>query len=65
MFDSEREHKDFWYDSPYQHAVHQAIVDAVDKGDESPWLLTNYDTWVANPNYKGPPNPPHPESYYD
>jgi len=41
MFDSEREHKDFWYDSPYQHAVHQAIVDAVDKGDESPWLLTN------------------------
>ena len=54
MFDSEREHRDFWYDSPYAHAVHQAIVNAIDRGDEtSEWLLTDFDTFVRNPNYKG------------
>lgn len=54
MFDSWREHRDFWYDSPYAHAVHQAEVDAIDRGDEtSEWLLTDFDTFVRNPNYKG------------
>lgn len=27
------------------------------------WLLSDYDVWVANPYYKGPPEP-HPESQY-
>jgi hypothetical protein len=26
------------------------------------WILTNYDTWVQNPYYKGPPQR-HPEEY--
>jgi hypothetical protein len=25
------------------------------------WLLTARDCWIENPNYWGPPNPPHPE----
>lgn len=28
------------------------------------WILTDYDVWVANPFYNGPPQP-HPESGYD
>lgn len=30
---------------------------------ESAWLLTDYDVWVRNPHYRGPPQP-HPEDYY-
>jgi hypothetical protein len=26
------------------------------------WILTSYDTWVANPFYEGPPQP-HPDAY--
>lgn len=29
---------------------------------DSAWLLSNYDTWHANPFYIGPKEP-HPESY--
>jgi hypothetical protein len=28
---------------------------------DSAWILTDFDTWVANPFYSGPPDPPHPE----
>lgn len=27
------------------------------------WILTNYDVWVKNPHYQGPPQP-HPEDDY-
>lgn len=32
-------------------------------GDQVPnrqWILTDYDVWVINPHYNGPPQP-HPE----
>ena len=66
MFDAEREDREFIYDSPYQHAVHQVLVDAADGGDTtSEWLLTCFDTWVRNPFFTGVPSGDHPESYRD
>jgi len=40
---------------------------AANAGSESPeqaWILTDYDVWVANPNYTGEPVP-HPEDACD
>lgn len=63
MYDCDpwEEDRSFHYDSKYSHAVYQAWIDAEETGNQSAWLLTDYDTWIPNPNYKGPPNPPHPE----
>jgi len=53
------------YASPYEQSVYMAQVKACDTNDNRPWLLTDFDTWVRNPNYNGPPNPPHPEDEID
>ena len=55
------EDRDFHYDSPYQHAVHQALVDAADGADHtSEWLLTSFESWVRNPFFTGVPRGEHP-----
>lgn len=62
---SERENSQ-WNDSLTQN---QLMVGACNEyahnvGSERPqtaWILTDYDTWVANPFYTGSPVP-HPES---
>ena len=35
-----------------------------DQRPESAWLLTDYDVWVRNPHYRGPPQR-HPEDDAD
>lgn len=58
MFDQWEEHRDFYYDSPASQAEFQAQACAIEKGDERPWILTDMDYYVPNPNYVGPPVPP-------
>jgi len=52
------EEEQFFYDSPYDQACYQAQVNAIESNNKRPWILTDYDTWIRNPNYKGPPVPP-------
>lgn len=38
---------------------------AANAGEDRPdcaWILTDWDVWVPNPKYRGPPVP-HPEDY--
>lgn len=47
--------------TPAEACIEYAFNVGADRRD-CQWILTNYDTWVQNPYYKGPPQP-HPEEY--
>lgn len=63
MYDSYREHREFHYDSLWDHMKYQAQVDAIESDNKKPWIITSADVWIKNPNYDGPtdPYPMHPE----
>jgi hypothetical protein len=55
----------FGYDDDDRAPTHNELLrwEADARGEERPedeWVLTNYDVWMKNPHYKGPPGP-HPE----
>lgn len=52
-----REHRDFHYDSLWEHMKHQAGIDAIESNNKHPWILTGADVWIKNPNYDGPTDP--------
>jgi hypothetical protein len=57
----EREERESRLASP-QEAVAEWAYNAGSESPEKPWLLHDWDVWVANPHYAGPPAP-HPESW--
>ena len=51
----------------YDDAMAEYARNMGDQRADQQWLLSDYDVWVKNPHYVGPPQP-HPEDdsgYYD
>lgn len=61
MFDQEE--RDFYPASVYEQCCFQTKMMGESTPDQA-WLLTDMDTWIANPFYKGPPQT-HPEDYQE
>jgi hypothetical protein len=59
-YDAEREH-DLFYGvaTPADACREYAYNWGMDNPDRA-WVLTDYDVWMPNPHYQGPPVP-HPE----
>ncbi len=45
-------------------ACREYALNAGRERTESAWILTDFDAWMPNPFYQGPPVP-HPEDWYD
>lgn len=46
----------------HSEALREFAENAGGDNPELPWILTNWDVWVKNPAYNGPPVP-HPEDH--
>lgn len=45
-------------------AMREEAMNVGFENPERPWILTDYDVWIANPYYKGPPVPHPDDAYY-
>ena len=46
----------------YSDAMREYAMNVGAEQADRAWILTDYDVWVANPHYRGAPQP-HPEDY--
>lgn len=57
-------YEDYEIDRPATHSEamqeYALYVGQFDRHKNSAWILTDYDVWVTNPHYRGPPQR-HPE----
>lgn len=59
-YELEREHDLFYGVATPADSMREYAYNAGMDNPNQPWILTDYDVWVANPHYKGPPVD-HPE----
>lgn len=45
----------------YDDAMREFAANVGRDHPDRAWILTDYDVWIRNPFYNGPPNPRHPE----
>jgi hypothetical protein len=59
----DEDYSDSLSDSEWMVEAHHQYAGAYGEDrTEQAWILSPYDVWVANPHYRGEPQP-HPESY--